>query len=186
MQKQVLIEKNFGNLNIGDAPEYQINSVINKLLIDLAATPFRFERRNRNVPVSAVRKIEYNNIRSNKHIIHQYIDHSTVVEDAYARIDAMTPYGRDTILRNLNDLYYKCLDLLGVEYFESIDIEQVRENSDHILSYIVNQLKNFAYESKNVPSMREHVEQGVNVVVAHAFLECIIFEVPNDATIYGV
>lgn len=181
MQKNVAIEKNFGNINIGDSPEYQINSVINRLLMDLAATPFRFERKNRSVPVDTVRKIEHNNIRLNRHIIHQYIDHSAAVEEAYKRIDAATPFGRDVILRNLNSLYYQCLDSLDIDYFDTIDIEKIRENSDHILFYIVNQLKNFAYESKNVPSMKEHVVQGVNVVVAHAFLECIILEVPSDA-----
>lgn len=186
MQKNIAIANNFGNVNIGDSPEYQINSAINQLLMDLAAIPFRFERRIRSIPVSAVRKIEYNNIRTNRHIIHQYLDHSAAVEGAYARIDAVTPFGRDVILRNLNSLYYQCLDMLGVDYFGTIDIDKIREHSDHILAYIVNQLKNFAYESKNVPAVKEHVVQGVHVVVAHAFLECVILEVPSDAAASGV
>lgn len=186
MNKTVVIQKNFGNVNIGDSPEYRINSVINELLIELAATPFRFERTNRRVPVAAVRKIEHNNVRTNKHVIRQYLEHSAAIESAYERIDALTPFGREVVLRNLNDLYYQCLDFLGIDYFESIDISKIRENSDQILDFVVNHLKNFAFESKNVPSMKEHVVQGVNVIVAHAFLECIILEVPNDAATSGV
>ena len=186
MSKAVVIQNNAGNINIGDSPEYRINSVINELLIDLAAAPFRFERTNRRVPVAAVRKIEHNNVRTNKYVIRQYLEHSAAIEAAYERIDAVIPFGREVVLRNLNDLYYQCLDFLGIDYFESIDISKIRENSDQILDFIVNHLKNFAFESKNVPSMKEHVVQGVSVIVAHAFLECIILEVPNDAATSGV
>jgi hypothetical protein len=186
MNKTVIIQNNVGNVYIGDSPEYQINSVINELLMDLAARTFRFERKDRKVPVGAIRKIEYNNIRTNKHVIRQYLEHSAAIEAAYQRIDALTPFGRDVVMRNLNDLYYRCLDILDIDYLGSIDICMIRERSDHIIEFIINELKNFAFESKNVPSMKEHVVQGVNVIVAHAFLECIILEVPKDAAASGV
>ena len=186
MNKTVVIQNNVGNVNIGDSPEYRINSVINELLIDLAATPFMFERKERRVPVAAVRKIEYNNIRTNKHVIRQYLEHSAAIEGAYERIDALTPFGREVVLSNLNNLYYQCLDVLGIDYFDIVDMCKIRENSDQILDFVINQLKNFAFESRNVPAMKEHVVQGVNVIVAHAFLECIILEVPNDAATSGL
>ena len=35
MNKTVVIQNNAGNVNIGDSPEYRVNSVINELLIEL-------------------------------------------------------------------------------------------------------------------------------------------------------
>lgn len=181
MNKTVVIQNSLGNVNIGYSPEYRVDSVINELLIHLAATPFKFEIRDRKVPVAAVRKIQYNNIRMNRHIIQQYLEHSAAIETAYERIDNLIPFGRGTVLRNIKNLYYQCLDAFNIDYFGDIDICQIRENSDQIIEFIVNSLKNLAFESRNVPSMKEHVMQGINVIVAHAFIECIVLEVPSDA-----
>lgn len=178
--KTINIERNAGNIIIGDSPEYEISSAINELLKSLANKPFSFKKTKRRPSSETVVKINHNNLKSKSHIIKQYLDHSSKVEEAYGEIDSLIAFGKDTILQNLNDLYYLSLDSIEVDYLTcEVDIIKIRENSEYILDFIIQKLKNTVFESKNRPSYKEHVELGVNVVVAHAFIECIIMENPT-------
>lgn len=179
--KTISIERNAGNIIIGDSPEYEISSAINELLKSLANKPFSYKRTKRRPSSETVVKINHNNLKSKSHIIKQYLDHSSKVEEAYGEIDSLIAFGKDTILQNLNDLYYLSLDSIEIDYLTcEVDIIKIRENSEYILDFIIQNLKNTAFESKNTPSYKEHVELGVNVVVAHAFIECIIMENPTN------
>jgi hypothetical protein len=178
--KIVNVERSVGNINFGDSPEYEISSVINELLRSLANQPFSFKRTKRRPSSETIVKINHNNLKSKSHIIKQYLDHSSKVEEAYGEIDSLIAFGKDTILQNLNDLYYLALDSIEIDYLTcEVDIIKIRENSEYILDFIIQKLKNTVFESKNTPSYKEHVELGVNVVVAHAFIECIIMENPT-------
>ena len=180
VNKTVNVERNAGNIIIGDSPEYEISSAINELLKSLANKPFLFKKKRRRPSSETVVKIEHNNLKSKSHIIKQYLDHSSKVEEAYSEIDSLITFGKDTILQNLNDLYYLALDAVDIDYLAcDVDIEKVRRNSEFILDFIIQKLKNSVFESKNTPAYKEHVELGVNVVVAHAFIECIIMENPT-------
>jgi hypothetical protein len=179
MMKQVVVERNSGNIYVGDAPEYRVDSVVNELLKQLASKPFQFQRISRKAPASTIAKIQHNHITTQKYIIKQYLDHSASIEAAYAGIDAIIPFGKQIILTSLNDLYFEALDAVGIDYLDGeIEIDAVRENSDFILGFVIRRLKNSAFESKNILSHKEPIESGINVVVAHAFIECVIFETP--------
>ncbi len=179
MNKTVTIEKNSGNVYVGDSPEFQINTAINELLNDLANRSSEFKRLHRKPTPETITKIKYNNLSSKRHIIQQYLNHSSKIESALKDIDSSIPFGKDKILENLNGLYYEALDQLQIEYFtEDIDIEKIRENSDYILDFIIQKLRNSSVESSNKPQFKESIELGVNVIVAHAFIECIVMENP--------
>lgn len=178
--KTVNVERNAGNIIIGDSPEYEINSAINELLMSLAKRRINFSLDRRRPSSETMAKIEHNHLKSKRHIIKQYLDHSLKVEEAYSEIDSMIPFGKDTIFQNLNDLYFSALDEVDIDYLIcDVDINKVRENSEFILDFIIKKLKNAVFESKNKPSYKEHVELGVNVIVAHAFIECVIMENPT-------
>lgn len=180
MNKQVIIHQNAGNVYLGQSPEYEVDSAINELLNQLANKPFMFQRKQRRPPAVTVVKIQHNQIASKSQLIKQYLDHSETIELAYIDIDKIVPFGKQIILQNLNDLYYAALDELSIDYLcDEVNILEVRENSEFILDYIIQKLKNSAFESKNTPSYKEQIELGVNVVVAHAFIECVIFENPK-------
>lgn len=181
MTKSVTIEKNAGNVYVGDSPEYEIDTAINELLNHLASKRDEFKRINRKPTPVTIQKIKHNNIGSKKHIIKQYLDHSSKIESALHDIDSSITFGKHIVFQNLNDLYYSALDELDIEYlYEDIDINEIRKSSDYILDFIIQKLKNSAFESKNTPILKENIELGVNVIVAHAFIECIIMEGPNS------
>jgi hypothetical protein len=180
MNKTVNVEHNAGNIVIGNSPEYEISSAINELLKSLANKPFTFKANRRRPSPETLVKINHNNLKAKSYIIKQYLDHSSKIEEAYSEIDSLITFGKDTILQNLNDLYYLALDAVDIEYLTcDVDIDKVRKNSEFILDFIIQKLKNTVFESRNTPAYKEHVELGVNVVVAHAFIECIIMENPT-------
>jgi len=179
VNKIVKVERNAGNIFIGNSPEYEVSSAINELLKSLANKPFVFKKNRRRPSSETVVKIKHNNLKAKSYIIKQYLDHSSKIEEAYSEIDSLITFGKDTILQNLNDLYYLALDAVEIEYLIcDVDIDEIRESSEFILDFIIQKLKNTVFESKNTPVYKEHVELGVNVVVAHAFIECIIMENP--------
>lgn len=180
MSKTVNIENNAGNVYIGPSPECRVDSVVNELLKQLASQPFHFQCGQRKAPSATILKIEHNHIQTKKYIIRQYLNHSSGIEAAYNGIDSVIPFGKQIVLQSLNDLYYAALDHVGIEHLTGdIDIGTVRKNSEFILDFIIQKLRNFAFESKNSLNLKEQIETGINVIVAHAFIECVIFETPE-------
>jgi len=180
-QKTINVGKVAGNVNIGESPEYQVSSAINYLLNSLASMPVEFKPMKRKPSAETIVKIKHNNLGSKSYIIKQYLDYSSKVEDAYSEINSLVAFGKDTILRNLYDLYYSALDAVEIDHFsENIDMNKIKDNSEFIFDFIIEKLKNTVFESQNTPSLKEHIELGINVVVAHAFIECIVMENPNN------
>lgn len=182
MNKIIAIAKSSGNVYIGDSPESRVDAVINELLNILSGQDVEDFLIKRRPPARAVVKINHNNIGSKKHIIKQYVSRSAAIERAFQEIDSVVPFGKNVVLRSLNDLYFAALDEVEIDYMSSdeIDIEKVRENSDFIIDFIINKLKEVAFGSKNVNSYREEIESGIGVIVAHAFIECVILEAPEN------
>jgi len=180
MQNTITIEKNFGNTYIGDSPEYAVDSAINELLNQLANKKYKFQNIKRKPTSDTVFKIKHNNLKSTNHIIKQYLDHSSKIEVALKDIDSVVPFGKQIVLHTLNDLYFQALDNFNIDFLScEIEIEKIREHSDQIIEYIIIKLKNAAFESKNTPTFKEYIELGINVIVAYAFIECVIMENPN-------
>lgn len=79
----------------------------------------------------------------------------------------------------LNNMYFNALDKFDIDTFD-IDMTKIKEHADEIVDNIIKQLRKFVYKSSNVNSLyKEQIEIGINVVVAHAFVECLILENPN-------
>lgn len=180
VNKTVNVENVAGNVNIGDSPEYNVGSVISDLLNELVYKPFEFDNVKRRPSSETILKISHNDLTSKSHIIKQYLEFSKEIEEAYDEVDRLVTFGKSTVLRHLNDLYCSALDSLDIDYLlGNIDIEKVREHSDFIIEFIIQKLRNIVFESKNTPAYKEQIDLGVNVVVAHAFIECIIMENPS-------
>ena len=75
VNKTVKVERNAGNIIIGNSPEYEISSAINELLKSLANKPFTLKKNRRRPSSETVVKIQHNNLKAKSHIIKQYLDH---------------------------------------------------------------------------------------------------------------
>ncbi|SHJ76111.1 ABC-three component system protein [Halodesulfovibrio aestuarii] len=178
----VRIENVFSDVNFNQSNKYNVGSAINELLSNLTHRQPQTMQKRRTPPADVIVKIKHNHLNKKQHIIRQYLDYSSLIEEAYDDIDKSIPFGKDTILRNLENSYFKALDNFEIEYFikEELDLEVLREKSGAIIDFIISDLKKTIYESNNTPELQEHIDIGVNVVVAHAFIECVIMEKPDD------
>ena len=180
-KNKVTIEKQIGNTYIGTNPEFLIGSAINELLNTLSSKPREFQAKRRRPSADAIIKIEHNNLKARQSIVQTYQNYSLQIEESFIDIDQQIINGKTVILENLQNLYFEVLDELEIDYVcvEIIDINKIRENSDDIIDYIILKLKNLSVESNNCNLPQEAIDIGIKVIVAHAFIECIIMENPN-------
>ncbi len=181
IKNKVTITKQIGNTYFGTNPELLIGSAINELLSTLSNKPRKFQAKRRKPSADTIVKIEYNNLKARQNIVQTYQNYSLQIEESFIDIDQQIINGKTIILENLQNLYFEVLDELEIDYIcvDVIDIDKIRENSDDIIDYIILKLKNLSVESNNCNLTHEAIDIGIKVIVAHAFIECIIMENPN-------
>lgn len=170
-----------GDVNIGKSPEENVDSIINIIIRDIVTLSIKVDRLDRTFPSKVSMKIDHNNLRQKRRIIQEYKSYSSQIEKAYAIADERVINGKQIAMSMLNNMYFDALEKYEIDIFD-IDITKIREHSDEIIDNIINQLKKFVYKSANVSSYKEQVEIGINVVVAHAFVECLVLENPNASS----
>jgi len=169
-----------GDLILTESAEQRVDSVVNSLLTEISLTPIEIDFRKRSVPADVVIKVDYNNLQSQRFILSQYQAYSASIETSYESIDKNIINGKAKVFMMLDKLYFTALSDIGLDpFFGEVNIELIREHADNIIIKIIKGLKDFCYKSSNTPSDKESVEIGVNVIVAHAFVECRILENPN-------
>jgi hypothetical protein len=179
-KNQVNIRDIKGNAYFTESAEQKVDSVVNSLLTEISLTPIAIEFRKRSVPADVVIKVNYNNLQSQRFILSQYQAYSATIETSYESIDKNIVNGKAKVFMMLDDLYFKALSDIELDpFFGDVNIELIREHADNIIMKIIKGLKDFCYKSSNAPSDKESVEIGINVIVAHAFVECRVLENPN-------
>ena len=172
------IEGSFYNVA---SPESNVDSIINVIIADISSVKVRIDRGDRSFPASVATKIDHNMLKTKRRIVLQYKFYSSHIERAYTLAEQNIINGKQTAMELLSDMYCKSLEKYEIDSFEP-DIVQVRQHADDIISDIIKQLRSFVYNSANATKYKEQVEIGLNVVVAHAFVECCVLENPNNAT----
>lgn len=166
------IEGDFNNI---ESPEKSVDSIINVVINEISGVKVSKKPTNRSFPPKTQKKIEHNMLKSQRRIVLQYKEFSSHIERAYSLAEKNIVNGKDNAMFMLNEMYCKSLDKYGIDSFEP-DILDVRKHADDIVLDVIRQLKKFLYNSANVMIYKEQIERGVNVVVAHAFVECHVLE----------
>jgi hypothetical protein len=181
MKNQVNINEVKGSLYLTESAVQKVDSVVNCLLTEISLLSVdSSSKRKRSVPAKVIKKVNHNNLITQRYILSQYQAFSTSIETAYKIVDTNIVNGKAKVFFMLDDLYIKALSDIGIDlFFGEVDMDLIRQHADDIIEKVIKGLKIFCYESSNVPSDKESVEVGVNVVVAHAFVECTVLENPN-------
>ncbi len=172
------IEGDFYNI---EAPENNVDSIINVIIGDISSAKVNIDRSDRTFPANVSIKIEHNMLKSKRRIVLQYKYYSSHIERAYSLAEQNIINGKQSALELLNGMYCNSLEKYDIDSFEP-DIAKVRQHADDIISDVIKQLRKFVYSSANAIKYKEQVEIGLNVVVAHAFVECCVLENPNNVT----
>ena len=70
------------------------------------------------------------------------------------------------------------MNKLNKKQIEGILITQ--KQSDSILENIIKNLKDKVLESSNLNAYNEEIENALNLIVANAFIECLVLENPQE------
>lgn len=178
---QVSIETVKGDFNTIESPEQKVDSIINIIISDIVSAAVKVELRDRTFPSDVLNKIKHNQLKSKRNIVQQYKSFSSHIENAYKIADKNIINGKQSAIILINNMYLDTLDKYDIDPFE-VDMDLVREHADDIVEDVIKKLRKFVYKSSNVAHYKEQVEVGINVVVAHAFVECVVLENPNVAS----
>lgn len=181
MNPEVLIEKSFGPINFTPKSVSVQHTITGKLVKILASKTIAPKlSRGRLVPPDVQEKINYNRICSEKWTIIKYADYGEAIENAYAQVEIEVINGKAKALTKLNDLYYQALAEFNIN-FDEFDIQIIREHSDAIFKRVSSSLRNYLLENDSSLAQLSHEEldTGVNLVVAHGFVECLVLEGPQ-------
>lgn len=182
-----MCETRFDIHNIGgdfynvDSPENNVYSIINIIICDITSAKVKIDHSDRSFPANVTIKINHNMLKTKRRIILQYKSYSSHIERAYTLAEQNIINGKQTAMELLNEMYCNSLEKYNIDSFEP-NIEQIRLHADDIIDNVIKQLRKFVYNSANVNKYKEQIEIGLNIVVAHAFVECCVLENPNNAT----
>lgn len=180
-KSEVKIENVEGDVNLGKSPEENVESIINIIIGDIVSLSIKVDRLDRTFPSKVSMKINHNNLRQKRRIIQEYKSYSSQIEKAYVIADERVINGKQIAMSMLNNMYFDALDKFEIDIFD-IEMDKIKEHADDIVDHIIKQLRKFVYKSSNVSLYKEQVEIGINVVVAHAFVECLVLENPNASS----
>ena len=168
-----------GDFNNAESPEYKVDSIINDIISKISQVGVTINIRDRSFPPKISDKIDHNQLKNNRTIVRQYKNYSSHIESAYNIIEKNVVNGKQTAMLKLNDMYTSALKKFKIDAWEP-DMDEIKKYADEIIDDIKQQLSNFLYKSANITFTKEQMSIGINIVIAHAFVECYILENPND------
>ncbi len=177
---QISITEVKGDFNHVESPELKVDSIINRIIADISQSNVKIDIRDRSFPAAVLEKIDHNQLKNNRFIVSQYKSHSSHIESAYNIVERSIVNGKQTAMVVLHNMYVNAISKFDIDYF-SPDIALIQRHADAIIDDVVKQLKSFLYNSANINFSKEQMSIGINVVVAHAFVECYVLENPNDS-----
>ncbi len=174
------INSNYGDINNIDSPEFKVDSIINIIISDISQAGIVVDIRDRSFPAKVNEKIIHNKLKNNRIIVQQYKFYSSKIEMAYDIVEKNLVNGKQQAMLTLQKMYVTALNKFNIDYFDP-DMNLIHRHADDIIDETIKQLTKFLYNSANVCFTKEQMIIGINVVVAHAFVECYVLENPNDS-----
>lgn len=169
-----------GDFNHGEPPEAKVNSIINDIISKISQNDVKIDIKDRSFPPKVSQKISHNKLKDNRKIVVQYKSYSSHIESAYSIIEKSIVNGKQTAMLILNDMYGSALNKFNIDVWEP-DMDKIKKHADEIIDDVKKQLSSFLYKSSNITFTKEQMSVGINVVIAHAFVECYVLENPNDS-----
>ena len=168
-----------GDINNAESPELKVDSIINDIISKISQVGVNIDIKDRSFPSKVKRKIEHNQLKDNRKIVIQYKNYSSHIESAYNIVEKSIVNGKQTAMLILNDMYSSALSKFNIDAWEP-NMDEVKKHADEIVDDVKKQLNKFLYKSSNINFTKEQMSVGINVVIAHAFVECYVLENPND------
>ena len=154
-------------------------SIIAEVINIIATLPVEsISYTTRALPEEVEKKILHNKLTRCKYIIEIYKSHNKDLDNAYYILEQERPGRKQKLSANINSHYKQELNKLNEKHIE--DIVTTQEWSDSILENIIKNLNDKVLASSNLNAYNEDIEKALNLIVANAFIECLILENPQE------
>lgn len=176
---EVLTVNNETHIHNGNMPR---NKSIIAEVVNIVSTFSQPETINFNsdaLPAEVKEKIRHNNVTRCRYIIETYKRNTIDLNNVYNTLEQERPGRKQKLLQIVNNCYKQQLCLLSEN--ENVDIATIQQHSDTILENITKSLRKRVLESSNLKADNEDVDIAVNLIVADAFMECLVLENPEEA-----
>ena len=180
MHPQVYIENSHGPITLTPKSVAVQTTIIGKLVMRLSMEGATMKPQARlGIAPDIQDKIIHNNICSESWLIYRYTEYGRAIEVAYQELNKNINNGKNKALRKIHDLYKEELALNQIQLVNP-EMDKIRNIADVIIKNIYRKLLCFVNE--NDSSLKdvfmEDLEFGINLIVGHAFVECVILEAP--------
>lgn len=135
-------------------------------------------KKSRSLPAEIRKKMDHNNLIKCRCIIESYKNNIIDLNKVYNTLEEERTGQTDKLLQVINDIYEE--EIVDFIEDDSINIDLLREKSDEVFENILNKLKKEVLESANLDAYNEDVHIAVRLIVADAFIRCIVLENPED------
>jgi len=137
----------------------------------------------RELPPEVVKKVEYNNLPNDHHVLRDYRRHCLVLEMAYRGAEQQNDDSRYLVRRRAAIAYQSKLDTTSKS--ASIPITEkstfARNNATMLVEAVIDQLLLDYKSSKAILVEQETAHLAISLVVADAVVECEVLERPQNA-----
>ena len=181
MNPDVYIENSYGPIKISPRAVSIQHTITGKLVRILATSEMQPDyKRGRSIPPDIQYKIEYNNLVSEKWAIVKYTGYGEAIENAYVQVETEVVNGKAKALSKVNDFYLQALGKFEIDIL-NMDINKLRLHSDEIFKIVTSSLHDYLLDNDVSLSniSHEELDTGINLIVAHGFVECLVLEEPK-------
>ncbi len=158
-------------------------SVIAKVVNAIANSNFEIELQSTNsvaLPARVQEKIAHNNVKKCQYIIESIKTNNIDLTNVYDVLEQEKPRQIDKILCQIQFLYKA--ELGSISQDENLSHELIQKHADKIIENIQAKLRSLVLESENLDADNEDVDLSVQLIVADAFIKCLILENPESTT----
>ncbi|PKK88881.1 MAG: hypothetical protein CVV64_16690 [Candidatus Wallbacteria bacterium HGW-Wallbacteria-1] len=181
MNPKVYIENAHGPISFSPKSVSIQTTIIGKLvrLLSMEGSTITSDTRPGVTP-DIQKKIDHNNVCHEAWLIYRYSEYGRAIEIAYHQLNQDVNNGRNKALRKIHDLYKEELASNSISLLNP-ELNKIRSLADTIVKKISTKL--IAFVKTNDASLQdihmEDLEFGINLIIGHAFVECIILEAPQ-------
>lgn len=181
MSGSVYFDNNQAPVRINQLAAPKRPSVIGKL-IELLAVNFDEDIDLSRSPVDVKEKIQFNDLKTHQWLFDSYAENSVLVEKSISELDLNIHNGSKKLKKQIRRFYRKALSDLEILTPDGLDLAILRQRSSEVIDDVFAMTKAIVEGSSDLLAgfYQEDINLGVELIVTHSIVECIVLENPND------
>jgi len=180
MSNGVVFNNNKGRITVKNENNTPRSSILGRL-IEIIAIGSTEKIDLDRVPANIEVKIAYNNLKSYRWVVDEYINESLLIDESIKELNQTIINGSTRLKRQMKFFYNKALSEHSIST-SPFDIEKLKQFSDEVVKEVMQLASEFVKSSTDLKEgyFQEDLDHGVALITSYSVIECIVLENPND------